>query len=94
MNKLVVFCCSLLRCLIVPLCDFCFFVVIANIFFSIIIENDVVVGEMLFQRGKIEVSETLMLVGEGQLLVLHLLYIQFFTFVDIIMFEKTDGCYG
>lgn len=32
-------------------------------------------------------------VGKGQLLVLRLLYVQFFAFVDIIVFEEAYGCY-
>lgn len=93
MNKLVGFCYSLLRCLIIPLCGFYFFAAIVDISFIIIIESDIVVGEIFFQQGKIELSKTLILVAGGQLFILYLLYIQFFAYIDIIVFEKPDGYY-
>lgn len=56
-------------------------------------KDNVVISEMFLQRGKIQVSETLMLTNKEQLFVLCLLYSRFFAFVDIIVFEEADSCY-
>lgn len=76
-NILVEFCYPLLGCPIVPLYGFCLFVTIANIFFSIIDKDNVLIGELFLQRGKIEVSKTLISAREGQLFVLRLLIFDF-----------------
>lgn len=49
MNILVGFYCPLLRCPIVPLCDFCFFAAIADISFSVINKNHVMMSEVFCQ---------------------------------------------
>lgn len=48
MNKLVGLYCSLLGCPLVLLCGIHFFIAIADISFNIIIEGNVVIGEMFF----------------------------------------------
>lgn len=93
MNVLKEFCCPLLRYSIVPLYGFCFFAAITDISFNIINKDNVVIGEMFFQQGKIKLTKTLMPTGEGQLFVLHLMYIRFFAFVNIIIFEEADDYY-
>lgn len=56
-------------------------------------KDNVVISEMFFQRGKIQVSETLILADKEHLFVLRLLYSRFFAFVDIIVFEEADSYY-
>lgn len=93
MNILLRFCCPLLKCLIIPFCDFCFFAAIVDISFIVINKGNVVIDEVFLQRGKIEVSETLKPASEEQLFVLRLIYVRLFAFVNIIVFKEVDDCY-
>lgn len=64
MDKMIGLCYSLLGCTIILLYNFRLFAAITDVSFSIISIDTVIVSEMSFQYGKIEVIKTLVLASE------------------------------